>query len=149
MTFELQRARRGYSEAAPPERAAFGMLTGFSLSIAISRAINYVRERRRTAPRLRGLARGIYHSPGTERARVHHFLPGIGLAFATGVGAIVLRDDGREAWLSPPFGAGIGLTSDELALLLKLDNPYWGSERTSLIQAGAAAAASVALGIRF
>jgi hypothetical protein len=79
----LQQTRRGYLEAASPERGTFGMLSGFWLSIGISRAINYVRERRRAVPRVRSLGRSIYHAPGTEQARMHHFVPGIGIAFAT------------------------------------------------------------------
>jgi hypothetical protein len=145
----FRQTRRGYLEAAPAERATFGLLSSFCLSIGISRGINYVRERRRTAPRLRSLGRRIYHAPGQERVRVHHFVPGVGIAFVTGAAAIVVRDDGREVWLSAPFGAGVGLTIDELALLIKLDNPYWKSERASLIQAGVAALASAVLGLRF
>ena len=145
----LQQTRRGYLEAAPAERATFGMLSGFWLSIGISRGINYVRERRRAAPRLRSLGRKIYYAPGQDQLRVHHFVPGIGIAFVTGAAAIVVRDDRRGAWLSAPFGAGVGLTTDELALLIKLDNPYWESEKASLIQAGVAALASAALGLSF
>jgi hypothetical protein len=145
----FQRTRRGYLESAPAERATFGMVSGLWLSIGISRGINYVRERRRAAPRLRGLGRSIYHAPGQEQIRIHHFVPGIGIAFVTGAVAILLRSDGREAWLGAPFGAGVGLTIDELSLLIKLDNPYWGSQTTSLIEGGVAALASVALSLRF
>jgi hypothetical protein len=54
---------------------------------------------------------------------VHHYLPGMGLALAAGGTAILTRTDGREFWLSLPFGTGAGLTLDELALLVKRDNP--------------------------
>jgi len=145
----LQETRSGYSEAASAERAAFGMLSGFSLSMGISRGINYMRERRRAAPRMRSFARRIKHSPGQEQVRIHHFLPGIGIAFATGAAAIVIREDRRDTWLSVPFGVGVGLTVDEAAMLIELDNPYWESEKASLIQAGVAALASAALGLRF
>ena len=97
----------------------------------------------RAAPRLRGLGRSIYPAPGQEQVRIQHFVPGIGIAFVTGAVAIFARDDGREAWLAAPFGVGVGLTIDELPLLIKLDNPYWGSEKTSLIEAGVAALPSV------
>ena len=145
----LSAYRRGYRTVSPPERAAFGMLSTFAAAIGISRSVNYVRERRRPAPRLRSWARRAYHSPGQERLRVHHYLPGIGLALAAGGAAILTRTDGRELWLSLPFGAGAGLTLDELALLVERDNPYWDSERFALIQSGAAALAAAALAARF
>lgn len=125
------------------------MLSGFSLTIGISRAINYVRERRRAAPRLRGLARMIFHPPGRHDVRVHHFVPGIGIAFVTGAASILTREDGAEAWLSFPFGVGLGLTVDELAQLLRLDDHYWKSAKASLIKAGVAALGSAGLTARF
>jgi hypothetical protein len=80
---------------------------------------------------------------------VHHYLPGMGLALAAGGTAILTRTDGREFWLSLPFGTGAGLTLDELALLVKRDNPYWDSERFALIQSGTAALAAAALAAHF
>lgn len=121
------------------------MLSAFAATIGISRGINYVRERRRPAPRLRSWARRAYYSPGQEQLRVHHFLPGMGLALAAGGTAILTRTDRRQFWLSLPFGTGAGLTLDEIALLVKRDNPYWDSERYALIQGAAAALAAAAL----
>ena len=145
----LSAFRRGYRTVSPTERAAFGMLSTFAATIATSRSINYLRERRRPGPRLRSWARRAYHSPGQEQLRVHHYLPGVGLAFGAGGAAILTRTDGREFWLSLPFGTGAGLTLDELALLVKRDNPYWDSERFALTQSGAAALAAAALAARF
>jgi hypothetical protein len=145
----LPKTRRGWQVVSPPERASFGMLSAFATTIAVSRGINYARERRRPAPRLRSWARRAYHSPGKEQLRVHHFLPGMGLAFATGGAAIMARCDGREFWLSLPFGTGVGLTVDEIALLVERDNPYWDSETFALAGAGAAALAAATLAARF
>jgi hypothetical protein len=145
----LRKTRRGWQVVSPPERASFGMLSAFATTIAVSRGINYARERRRPAPRLRSWARRAYYSPGKEQLRVHHFLPGIGLAFATGSAAIMARSDGREFWLSLPFGTGVALTMDEIALLVQRDNPYWDSETLALVQAGAAALAAATLAARF
>lgn len=117
-------------------------------AIGASRAINYVRERRRPAPLLRSWARRAYHAPGAEQLRVHHFLPGMGLAFGAGGAAILTTGDGREFWLSLPFGAGLGLTLDELALLVKRDNPYWDSERFAVSLSTAAALGAAALAAR-
>jgi hypothetical protein len=142
-------ALRGCREVSPAERAGFGMLTSFAMTIGASRAINYVLERRRTAPRLRSWARHAYHSLGQEQLRVHHFMPGICLAFLSGAGAILSRNDGREFWFSLPFGIGAGLTLDEIAILAELDNPYWESEKLAAAQAGIAASGALALAARF
>ncbi len=63
--------------------------------------------------------------------------------------AISARQDGRERWLSVPFGIGSALTLDEISLLAGRDNPYWGSERLALAQGALALAATVALSGRF
>jgi hypothetical protein len=145
----LQTTRRGYRTVSPAGQASFGMLSAFATTIAVSRAINYARERRRHAPMLRSWARRAYHSPGQEQLRVHHFLPGMWLVLVAGGAAILTRVDGREFWLSLPFGTGAGLTLDEIALLVKRDNPYWGSETLALSQAAVAALAAAALAARF
>ncbi len=145
----INAALRGYRQVSPAERAGFGMLTSFAVTIAASRAINYVLERRRSAPRLRSWARRVYHSPGQDQLRVHHFMPGIGLAFLSGAGAILNRDDGREFWFSLPFGIGAGLTLDEIAILTERDNPYWESQKLAAAQAAIAAGGACALAVRF
>src|SRR5437588_9718665 len=138
----------GYRRGSSPERAGLGMLTSFAVTIGVARAINYVRERRRHAPRLRSWARRAYHLPGREQLRVHHFVPGIALAFLAGAGAIVKREDRWELLFSLPFGAGVGLTCDEIALMTELDNPYWESEKLAIAQAGGAALGAAALAVR-
>ena len=125
------------------------MLASFAVTVVTGRAVNYLREQRRPAPRWRSWMRQTRHAPGKNRPRVHHFLPGIGIAFAAGGAAILTRHKGGEHWFSLPFGAGVALTSDEIDLLVELDNPYWGSESFALIQAAAAALAAAALAARF
>jgi hypothetical protein len=117
--------------------------------VGVSRAVNYVRERRRDAPRLRSWGRRLYHSPGADELRIHHYLPGIaGIVISGGV-AILTRTGGDEPWFGIPFGVGTGLTLDEVEMLAELDNPYWQGETVSLIQAGAATAAAAVLGVGF
>jgi hypothetical protein len=106
-----------------------------------------VRERRRRVPRLRSLTRLISSGPHQSGVRVHHFLPGIAIAFAAGATGILTHRSGF--WLGLPFGSGVALTLDELPLLLGRDNPYWGHEHLALIQGTAAAAAAVALATHF
>jgi hypothetical protein len=125
------------------------MLTSFAVTICASRAVNYVLERRRRAPRLRSWARHAYHAAGQEQLRVHHFIPGIGLALVSGAGAILTRNDRREFWFSLPFGTGAGLTLDEIAILTELDNPYWESEKLAAAQATIAAIGALALAAHF
>jgi hypothetical protein len=137
----------GARASAAPERAAFGSLTSFAATLGISRTVNYVRERRGHFPRLRSLARHASSGPHQSAARVHHFLPGIGIAFAAGATAILTHR--RAFWLGLPFGSGVALTIDEIALLLQRDNPYWGYERLALTEGAVAAGAAAALATRF
>lgn len=139
----------GYRAAAPAERGGFWMLGAVSATIAASRTVNYVRERRRSAPLLRSLARRGYNRPRPGAPRVHHFVPGMALALLAGGAGILARDDGRESLLAIPFGTGAGLALDEVGLLLELDNAYWGRQRLALGQAGVAGLAAAALAGRF
>jgi hypothetical protein len=144
----VDRAVRARASATGVERATFGMLTSFSVTVAVSRVVNYVRERRRPAPLLRSWTRRAFHAPGRERARVHHFAPGLGLALASGAVGIFAHDGGLESGLSVPFGVGLGLTVDEMPLLLQLDNPYWGKETLAVIEAAVAALGGAATAAR-
>ena len=144
---QLAITKRGYSSAPAPERAALGFFAGYGLTIGISRGVNYIRERSRPAPRMRSLARRLQQVPPTQGVQIHHFVPGIALTVVAGAVAVFVRDDGREGWMAPLFGVGAGLTVDEFALLLDVDNAYWASERFALAQAAAAGVATVAIGL--
>ena len=93
--------------------------------------------------------RRAYHAPGRDEPRIHHFMPGIGLAFITGAAAILKRDDELGLWLGLAFGTGSGLTLDEIAILAGLDNPYWESDRLAVAQAAVAALGASGLLARF
>jgi hypothetical protein len=125
------------------------MLTAFAATVGMARTVNYLRERGRRAPLLRSWTRRVYHAPGSGQLRVHHFVPGIGLTLLAGGVAIVTRSDGYESWLSVPFGTGAGLVLDEIGLLMKADNPYWGSETLALWQSAVATFGGAALAARF
>jgi len=143
----LRRIAVGARARPAHEQASFGALTSFATTIAISRTINYVRERRRRFPRLRSLTRQASGVAREGGIRVHHFIPGIAIAFTTGGSALFTH---RLAfWLSLPYGSGVALTLDELGVLLKHNNPYWGSERFALGQAAVAATAAAGLAVRF
>lgn len=145
----MSRLAAGFARASPAHRSAFGTLMSYAVTIGCARGVNLVRERRRPAPVLRSLARRLWRAPRSEDVRVHHFLPGMGLAFATGAVAIVVRHDRREFLLSLPFGAGLALTFDEFALLVGRERSYWASEPFAVAQGAAAGAAAVLLGAGF
>jgi hypothetical protein len=65
---------------------------------------------------------------------IHHFVPGILLAFGCGTGALITSDRRTEGFLAIPFGAGMGLTFDEAALLLDLRDVYWSREGLLSVQ---------------
>ncbi len=55
-------------------------------------------------------------------------------AFASGALAILTDNSKLEQRLAVPFGAGIGLTFDEAALLLDLRDVYWTREGVLSVQ---------------
>lgn len=139
-----QVARTGYREVSTRENAMFNLLSSFVGTFIAARAITY---RLRHRPRV-----GPFRSVRLGRRHIHHFVPGIVIAFASGAGAILTRDEGLEPVLAVPFGVGMGLTLDESALLLELDDVYWTREGLLSVQitlAVTALLASVALALRF
>jgi hypothetical protein len=122
----------------------FNLLGSFALSFVAARSIAYgLRRRRRVGP-FRNLRIGRRH--------IHHYVPGILLAFSSGAAAILTRNEALEPRLAVPFGIGMGLTLDESALLLELEDVYWTREGVVGVQislAAIATLASIALGIRF
>jgi hypothetical protein len=140
---------RGYGSSSALERSGFGFLTSFASTIAIARAINYVRERRRPLPRARSRWRRVSGLSRGDDIRVHHFLPGMGISLVSGGAAIATRGDGLELSLSIPFGIGTALTLDELGLLLDATNAYWRSQPFVLGSAAGAALGAAGLGALF
>ena len=74
---------------------------------------------------------------------IHHFVPGILVAFASGSLALLTDDPRLEQALAVPFGAGIGLTFDEAALLLDLRDVYWTREGLLSVQLSLGVAATL------
>jgi len=137
-------ARTGYREASTGENSMFNLLSAFVTTFVVARSITTLLRRRRTFGPFRNLKVGRRH--------IHHFVPGITIAFVSGAAAIVTRDENVERWLAIPFGAGMGLTMDESALLLELDDVYWSEEGVVSVQitkAVTALLAAIALASRF
>jgi hypothetical protein len=137
-------ATRGYRDVSARENALFNLNTAFLTTFISVRAVTtLLRDRRRVGP-FRNLVVGRRH--------IHHYVPGILLTFISGSAAIASRHEGLESWLAIPFGAGMGLTLDEAALLLELDDVYWSEEGIVSVQVALAAIAmlsAVALATRF
>ena len=107
----------GYQEVSTRENALFNMFASFVATFAAARATTYLLRDRNTVGPFRNLEIGRRH--------IHHFIPGIVLAFAAGGAAIATRNEDIEPKLAVPFGIGMGLTLDESALLLELEDVYW------------------------
>ena len=121
-------AREGFAETSRGEIVLFNILSGFTGSITVVRLSTW------------GIRDGWWPL-GNVRVRgrhVHHFVPGILVAFAAGGAAMVTRSERVEELLAIPFGAGIGLTFDEAALLLQLEDVYWTREGILSVQASLA-----------
>ena len=119
-------ARAGYREVSTRENSMFNLLTSFAATFILVRSVTYALRGRRTLGPFRNLRVGRRH--------IHHFVPGIMIAFGSGAAAILTRDDRLEPWLAVPFGAGMGLTLDESALLLELEDVYWTREGLLSVQ---------------
>ncbi len=114
----------GYEAAPRTETVLFNLLSGFVFSFTLVRFS--------TA----GMRSGWWPL-GNVRVRgrhIHHFVPGILLAFGSGAVAILTDNARLEQRLAVPFGAGIGLTFDEAALLLDLRDVYWTREGVLSVQ---------------
>ncbi|HYG95818.1 MAG TPA: hypothetical protein VD741_01805 [Solirubrobacterales bacterium] len=130
-------AVRGYAEASRSETVLFNLLGGFLGAFALVRLSTWgIRDER-----------GPFRNVHIGGRHIHHFVPGILLAFAAGTAALLTDDDRAEQWLAVPMGAGIGLTFDEAALLLDLRDVYWSREGLLSVQLslGATAILSVAI----
>ena len=134
----------GYQAAPAQENALFNLFASFVVSLVASRAIAFLlRDRHRVGP---------FRNVRWGRRHIHHFVPGIVIAFLAGAIAIVTRDQSLEPKLALLFGTGMGMTMDEAALLLELDDVYWTEEGLLGVQIGAGLTSllgALAIGLRF
>jgi hypothetical protein len=134
-------ARRGIQATPHHETVLFNLLQGFLGAFALARISTW------------GIRSGWwpFENVRVSGRHIHHFLPGIVLAFASGIGAITTRNEGAEAALAIPFGVGMGLTMDEAALLLDLEDVYWTRQGLLSVQVSLGVTATLAatiLGMR-
>jgi hypothetical protein len=117
-------AVRGYEEAPRSETVLFNLLGGFLIAFATVRLSTWgIRT-----------GRGPFREVKINGRHIHHFVPGILLAFGAGTVALLTDDAELEERLAIPMGAGIGLTFDEAALLLDLRDVYWTREGLLSVQ---------------
>jgi hypothetical protein len=137
-------ARAGYREVSRRENTMFNLLTSFATTFITVRSVTYGLRGRRTM--------GPFRSIRIGRRHIHHFVPGIVIAFVSGSAALLGRDERLEPALAVPFGIGMGLTLDESALLLELEDVYWSREGLLSVQITLAVTAllgALALALRF
>ena len=134
-------ARRGIRATPHHESVLLNILVGFLGAFAVARLSTW------------GIRRGWWPAGNVRVSgrHIHHFIPGIVLAFSSGVGAITTRNDRVESTLAIPFGVGMGLTMDEAALLLDLRDVYWTRQGLLSVQVSLGVTATLAatiLGLR-
>jgi hypothetical protein len=137
-------ARAGYRDVTTRENSMFNLLASFSTTFLVVRGVTYALKTRPTVGPFRNLRVGHRH--------IHHYVPGIVIALVSGAAAIVTRNERLEPVLAVPFGVGMGLTLDESALLLELDDVYWAREGLLSVQITLTVMAmlgALALGLRF
>ena len=123
----------GYEATSRTEKVLFNMLTGFVSAFALIRLS--------TA----GI-RGGWWPAGNVRLggrHIHHFVPGHPDRLRLGALALLTESPGSRRALAVPFGAGIGLTFDEAALLLDLRDVYWTREGILSVQVSLGLAATL------
>jgi hypothetical protein len=117
-------ALEGYDATPRGETVLFNILTGFVGAFVLVRVSTT------------GIRSGWW--PTTDVVlggrHIHHFVPGILLAFVSGGAGLITQSPKLEQSLAFPFGAGIGLTFDEAALLLDLRDVYWTREGILSVQ---------------
>ena len=130
-------AVRGYAVAPRSETVLFNLLAGFLGSFATVRLSTWgLRDRW-----------GPFRNVSIRGHHIHHFVPGILIAFAAGTTALLTDNDRLEQQLAVPMGVGIGLTFDEAALLLDLRDVYWTREGLLSVQLSLGATAILSIAI--
>jgi hypothetical protein len=130
--------REGYKAVSDRENAVFNLLAAFTVTFGLTRA---------TTTLIRsGQGHGVLRDFVIADKRVHHFVPGIVLALASGGTSISVRSKHLDRWLALPFGAGAALVLDEAALLLELDDVYWTEEGVLSLQVSFGAIGMLAAG---
>jgi hypothetical protein len=130
-------ARRGIRATPHHETVLFNILQGFLGAFAFARLSTW------------GIRHGWWPSRNVKISgrHIHHFIPGIVLAFGSGIAGLTADSKRAESALAIPFGAGMGLTMDEAALLLDLRDVYWTRQGLLSVQVSLGVTATLAASI--
>jgi hypothetical protein len=127
----------GYAGASRNETVLFNLLAGFLASFASVRLSTWgIRD-----------DWGPFRNVRLGGRHIHHFVPGILIAFASGTTALLTDDEALEERLAATTGIGMGLTFDEAALLLDLRDVYWTREGLLSVQLSLGATAILSIAI--
>ncbi len=127
----------GYTAAPRSETVLFNLLAGFLASFAFVRLSTWgIRDHW-----------GPFRNVSLGGRHIHHFVPGILIAFASGTTALLTDDERLEERLAVTTGIGMGLTFDEAALLLDLRDVYWTREGLLSVQLSLGATAILSIAI--
>jgi hypothetical protein len=127
----------GYAATPRSETVLFNLLAGFLGSFALVRVSTWgIRDQW-----------GPFRNISVGGRHIHHFVPGILLAFTAGTVALLTDSDTLEDRLAVPMGVGMGLTFDEAALLLDLRDVYWTREGLLSVQLSLGATAILSIAI--
>jgi hypothetical protein len=117
-------AVEGFGAAPRSEVLLFNLLAGFLGSFATVRLTTWMIKDNR----------GPFRNVKIGGRHIHHFVPGILIAFASGVAALLVRGNTGEKRIAVSMGIGMGLTFDEAALLLDMRDVYWSREGLLSVQ---------------
>ncbi len=126
-------AIEGFSAAPRHEVVLFNLLSGFLGSFAMVRLATWaIRE-----------GKGPFRNVSVGGRHIHHFVPGILIAFASGIAGLLVQKGRADARAAVTMGIGMGLTFDEAALLLDMRDVYWSREGLLSVQISLATGAAL------
>ncbi|MGA7397526.1 MAG: hypothetical protein WBW62_08780 [Solirubrobacterales bacterium] len=130
-------AVEGFGASPRSEMLLFNLLAGFLGSFATVRLTTWmIRDEL-----------GPFRNVNVGGRHIHHFVPGILLAFGSGLAALLVRGNTGEKRIAVSLGAGMGLTFDEAALLLDMRDVYWTREGLLSVQISMATVATLGITI--
>jgi hypothetical protein len=130
-------AIEGFSAAPRHEVVLFNLLSGFLGSFALVRLTTWAIKE----------GRGPFRNVSIGGRHVHHFVPGILIAFASGITGLLIRQGKADNKVAVTMGIGMGLTFDEAALLLDMRDVYWTREGLLSVQVTLATGAAMGAAI--
>jgi hypothetical protein len=117
-------AIEGFSAAPRHELVLFNLLSGFLGTFAVVRLTTWaIRE-----------GKGPFRNVEVGGRHIHHFIPGILIAFVSGIVGLLVRQGRADTRAAVTMGIGMGLTFDEAALLLDMRDVYWSREGLLSVQ---------------